>query len=708
MTDTKKQKRLDTLKRYVSDWTEYYQENMKRYIAHRNFVFKSNLTGADKDALRAQLKPILEFNIMQPYLSRQCGEFSRQEPAVSVKSISGNTPPEIIDFLQGHIEWVFLESNKDNVTYDVFEEMCCGFSALRVGTRYRSTMSFEQEIYFDKVYDPTLVGFDKLARESHKGDGRYCYEIRPYSEDEFESKFGKKYIPKGSVSKTTIAQTVNWEYSTQAGIKYFLVCELFEKKTKKIKIRMLSDGSVMTDSEYKEMIEVWDKLSVPPEPIDHVKEAEVVTIYRTVFTDSDIIVDEEETSYRYLPIIFASGNKHLLRENYQGPVREVTNAYLKNMEGLQRLVNIAGITIANDMENMMQSKLIIAQESIPKGYEDAYTRPQIPSNIVFKSQSDDASKDPLPPPSVVPRVPLPQEVTQTFFQSGSIAQMIMGSYDAALGISGNQISGSAISAGASMSNTAQMPVIVNYLKAITRIGEHFVDLIPKYYVFRDMSLPVKGKDGKVSFQKVNPSQDIMGGKVYLADAYNSEDIQVVIEAGVNFENQRERSFSMLINLMKTLPVMNEYIGSEEQGLEMLLSNLDIRGIDNLRHNIKQFLEMKKQQAQQAQAMSPSALKMKELQLKEMLAQMEMQIKAAKIEVDKQDSDTDRIEALAKIGKMTDDATLERDRLSQEEARTSVASLNAHVNAIDVAHRHAKEILDLHHNNEYKKTKKDLS
>jgi hypothetical protein len=33
--------------------------------------------------------------------------------------------------------------------------------------------------------EPTLTGFDKLARFSHKGDGRFCFQLFPKDKEEF-------------------------------------------------------------------------------------------------------------------------------------------------------------------------------------------------------------------------------------------------------------------------------------------------------------------------------------------------------------------------------------------------------------------------------------------------------------------------------------------------------------------------------------------
>jgi hypothetical protein len=70
------------------------------------------------------------------------------------------------------------------------DELSGGYSVAKVYTDYANEKSFDQNIYIERVFDPTLTGFDPLARDSHKGDGRYAYELFPKSKGEAEELYG--------------------------------------------------------------------------------------------------------------------------------------------------------------------------------------------------------------------------------------------------------------------------------------------------------------------------------------------------------------------------------------------------------------------------------------------------------------------------------------------------------------------------------------
>ena len=50
------------------------------------------------------------------------------------------------------------------------------------------------KIPIERAFNPTLCGFDPLATTSHKGDGRYCFELYPMTQEEFAQEFGKDVL----------------------------------------------------------------------------------------------------------------------------------------------------------------------------------------------------------------------------------------------------------------------------------------------------------------------------------------------------------------------------------------------------------------------------------------------------------------------------------------------------------------------------------
>ena len=106
------QARLAKMKADVERTNIYWKPNAKRFHQFQRFCFKTAISESDKSSLNQVQKPILEFNIVNAPLSRQCGEFSKQEPSIEVSAKAGKKiDPQIIEFLDGHIRYILDESN---------------------------------------------------------------------------------------------------------------------------------------------------------------------------------------------------------------------------------------------------------------------------------------------------------------------------------------------------------------------------------------------------------------------------------------------------------------------------------------------------------------------------------------------------------------------------------------------------------------------
>jgi ABC-type oligopeptide transport system ATPase subunit len=144
--------------------------------------------------------------------------------------------------------------------------------------------------------------------------------------------------------------------------------------------------------------------------------------------------------------------------------------------------------------------------------------------------------------------------------------------------------------------------------------------------------------------------------------------------------QRERSFIMMRELASTFQVFREFIETTPTGMEMLLDNLDIRNIDDMKVELKGFMSKKEEQAAQQQQMmkqqmasqlQPLQLKAQELALKDKNQTNQHLIDAAKLELGKTEADTKRIETLAKVGELQDRLTLDREKHQAEKTNADI-------------------------------------
>jgi hypothetical protein len=690
--------RLKELRDRVEEAQEYFQDNVKRYEKFMNFVFKTSLRSNEEQSLSDSGKPTIEFNILESYISRQRGEFAKQEPSLQVRAADGVPLPmlnkefsETLDTIEAHLRAIFFDGSNDMLEYNIYSDLLAGgFSALRVFTEYVNEKSFEQNIMVERVFDPTLTVFDCLARQSHKGDGKFCAEIYPMTREQFETEFGKEATE--NMKFTRNLSGFNWSFKNEQQ-DIVLVCDYYEKKSKKETILKLSNGHSITKREYERFLKVWEEsgnIEQPPLPVNERKTTfEHIVRYR--FCESKIL-DYVETNYKYLPLVFVDGNSVVLRES--GSYTQMTRPYIYHAEGIQRLKNFAGQSLAKELEDTISHKFMIPIESIPSdaSYQEAYRNVQKADVLVYNHFLDTNNPQvTLPPPQVIARTPIPPEITNTFKMSDEMTQTILGNYDSAQGVNQAQLSGIAFARSAIQSNNASVPYIVGYIKGLNRVAQIVVDLIPKYYR-TPRSLPILLPDGKRSYKEINKK-----GSLYMN--FDPNHLEVKVSTGVNFAMQKEIALQTIIAMSQANQGFAQFFN--EEGLPVILDNLDIRGIDQLKEKANSWMQkQKQQQAQQIQMQQQQsqmqaqqqAMQMaqmqKELQspsqtqVEQMFIQQKAQVDSANIAIKAKDSETKFLETLSKIRNADMDGELKAAKLEAENERSAVESLleiSEHIN-----------------------------
>ncbi len=288
---------LERIKKNIRHSWQYSHKNFDRFHKFRKYVFKTAIDENQETILADQGKPIIEFNIGMAYLSRLLGEFAKHTPSIDVKPATGvPVDPMIAQIVEDHIRHVDYEANRNSYAYEVYKYLLSGgFNVVKVYTDWESAMSFDQVIKKEQVFDPTLCGFDPMARHSHKGDGQYAFELYPKTYDDF-----KRENPDINIDKVKFMRNVeefNWSYYSQEQGDILLMGEYFEKKKKKAKIVKLANGRVMTAKNYEKFSAWWHDQEMLGEIIEQLPKVvgksritEIETICRYKVIETEIFV----------------------------------------------------------------------------------------------------------------------------------------------------------------------------------------------------------------------------------------------------------------------------------------------------------------------------------------------------------------------------------------------------------------------------------
>ena len=602
--------KLELIKNRIEQSYLYMQPNYDRYQKFMKFVYDTSLSADDVSKLIILKKPNIEFNILEAFINMRIGEFAQQEPGLQVRAADGLTTKQItpqllqtMEVVEGYIREIIDANSNDGLLTNFYKDtMGGGFSVAEVYTDYVSDMSFEQIIKVERVFDPTLCGFDPLARKSHRGDGQYCFKIVPRTKEDFEAEYGEGATEGMTFSRDVSVNSFNWSYVNEDQNKYnkiLLECWFYQKERKKEKIAKLSNGSVILKKHYDQLIHYWtnvmQKLEQPPIIIEERwSEIESIHFYKIV---ENKMIDHKITNYKYLPLVFIDGNSTVVKRSRNDSSMQMCRPYVYQAEGVQRLKNFAGQCIASELETLVQHKFMVSIESIPEDYVDAYTNPQQAQVLAYNAFYEKNPNMPLPPPQVIQRTDTPSIVQATFEGTDRTTQAILGSFDAQQGIIGDRTSGRAIDRGAMQSDAASVPYRDNLIKALNRIGKILIDLIPKYYV-TPRSIPIRKANGLRSYQVINDQSH--PDSIDLN--YDPNALQIKIEAGANSSTQKRFALEQITRLMEISPKFAEIMNNI--GVDILIDNLDIQGLEELKMRAQQFME---QQAQQPPKPDPLEL-----------------------------------------------------------------------------------------------------
>jgi hypothetical protein len=127
-----------------------------------------------------------------------------------------------------------------------------GMGCIELVTEYSDDKSDKQQCTIRSIEDPAMVGFDPNARRLDRSDAQWCYKLKQYTREEYESTFGKGHV----VLKDRMAQSaLGWlsdaigmetNYSqinewTGQGKGPYLVVEFYHLDTDPVKLFNCSD-----------------------------------------------------------------------------------------------------------------------------------------------------------------------------------------------------------------------------------------------------------------------------------------------------------------------------------------------------------------------------------------------------------------------------------------------------------------------------------
>jgi hypothetical protein len=135
------------------------------------------------------------------------------------------------------------------------------------------------------------------------------------------------------------------------------------------------------------------------------------------------------------------------------------------------------------------------------------------------------------------------------------------------------------------SDAAALPYQENLIKGLNRIGQILLDLIPKYYV-TPRSIPIRKANGLRDYKVINDPTNEQSIDL----VYDSNELQIKIEAGVNSAMQKKYALDQLARVAEAFPGVAQMIN--DVGLDIVVDNLDIQRSEELKERTSQYMQQK--------------------------------------------------------------------------------------------------------------------
>ena len=628
------------------------EEKERRYFAYFTKMICDTALDYDQISKLGQLnKPAIEFNQMEMFINQELGEFENQQPSFEVKvsdSVDGDhmtdNMEKTAEVIEGYLRHDLSSRNTESAGYNIYADMIRGgYSVAKVYADYKSNKSFKQDIKYEKKAYPTMCGFDPFSTTSHKGDGNYCFEWEFYNKKDAIRLFGEETIANIKPSEGS-SMGFSWSfYNNNKREPIYAFCKFYKKIQTEITIVLLDDGREMTKKQFKkevkrleELEELYDEFIIIPRIVEERKSSDdTICCY---IVNENMILKKEETDFKYLPLVKFMGGRVNIQDSDGSNKKMVGRSLVHHLEGAQRLLNTAGQQIGYEIENTIAHKLIMPTESVDLTQKSQLVNFQEANVILYNSHREGNSDDPLPPPQIIARPPVPAIIENTFNQSTMMMQSIMGGMDQ-LGMQRNNVSGEAMDAGAMQSSRHASPWRNGYIVSMNQVGKIFTDMMPKLFD-TPRSIPVMGVDGKRDFQVINDDKNQDG--IYMD--FDPDDFNIEITAGVNAEVAKRISINQMITMAKMGGWFDEFIVTK--CLPEFIANLDVRHQKAFMKKADEFMaeksqekQMQKEQMMKNPPIDPAraqiALKQAELHQKTQVEDIKLQQAQQQMQIDTQ-------------------------------------------------------------------------
>lgn len=612
-------------------------------------------------------RPCLTINKTDTHTRHVENGARQSQMGIKINATGYGADAKCAEVLEGIIRHIEAESNAQQNAYATAIQgqvrQGCGWVHL-ITDYVRGQDTFDQDFYIKSVPDPTAVYFDPNAIEPDKSDGRYGMIVEEIPRQQFLRDFPEYH----DLTGTEPLQGVAGEGArTREDKNAVRILYYYRRNEEKDTLYAIPRGgrieSVRASMMAPELL-AWcraNKCHSRPVTRPHVE---------FFLIAGDTIISRGVTVFSHIPLVPFIGRESVIkgRMDRKGLVRSLIDP--------QRMYNYSASAFVESIALQTKSPWLADDRAI-EGYQDIWAQANTGNQAYLPYHaSDPEDSSPIPPPT---RLEPPSGSTghlQAMQNAEAQMSMVTGQFDAELGADGNEKSGVAIGNRQRQSETSNYDFTDNQAMGLRLLGKIILEAIP-YIYDTERAVQVLGMDGSRREASIRPGQD---GAVQaldretgqpltprqLAEAQRDKKMMEGIHLAINpsigrytveadvgpaFATRRQEAFQSLCQVIGMAPQLASVV------LPFLFDSADFPFADDIRDALEKAPDPQMQQAQaqiqqlQAQLQQAQAQlqnRQADYQLRASKQENEAAVAQARIAVDGQRAETDRLAAIGSI------------------------------------------------------------
>ena len=547
-------------------------------------------------------RPTLTMNMLPQFAQQTVNNARRAKFSIQVKQIAGKNdlifdtsgqgnPYSRSQIMEGLIRDIEERSKAHDNYCDALQHTVeGGFSWLFIRPVDNIDDPFDVELRVDRVKHRYSAMIDPYAQRGDKSDAMWCSLARDIDLDEFKERWPDVPAHDLDTGRVGRARQSEGSYFRGSTTTVRVIDYWWKEPMQRTAVEYIREGEttaerlVMWADDHKQ---IFDELRDEGFVETNRKDVQSYKVKYMRFIYNHVLNGPHDWQSKHLPLVMVQGRELNLDD------RDIIIGMFRYAHDPQRMLNFWMSAATEKIALTPRAPWIAAADSIKSHkdqWENMYTQ-NIPVLLY------DALPD-VDPPQRVTNITMAQGELQLIGTSRSMLQDTIGVHDANLGRRSNEVSGVALQERQERGDLGTFDFIDNLARAIVRVGEILIDMIPRVYTTDYVRRAILPDDTEIFVDLNREIEDEETGKKIRVFSLDYTRYSCRVDVGPASKTQREEFVKMMI----------EWGRSDPEGFPMfrdlVVANMDVPQARAIAHRMKMTLPRHMLSPQEQQQIPP--------------------------------------------------------------------------------------------------------